>query len=64
MHFAFWRGATDHRRSKGVGNPNSAAGLHRAGKGSGALRETVSANADQNPTDLAPVLADIRAEGI
>ncbi len=52
-------------KARGVklGNPNGAAALRRAGKGGAALRETVAANADQHATDLAPVVADIRAEG-
>lgn len=52
-------------RSRGVklGNPNGAASLRRAGKGGVALRASVSANAAAFATDLAPVLADIRAAG-
>ncbi|MDA1287019.1 MAG: recombinase family protein [Proteobacteria bacterium] len=52
-------------KARGVklGNPNGAAALRRAGKGGGALREAVVRNADQHAESLAPVLADIRAEG-
>ena len=52
-------------RARGVrlGNPNGAAALRRAGKGGAALRATVTANASAFATDLAPVLADIRAAG-
>lgn len=52
-------------RARGVklGNPNGAAALKRAGKGGGALRAAVSANAAAFAADLAPVLADIRAAG-
>jgi hypothetical protein len=44
-------------------NPNGAAALKRAGKGGAALWAVVAANADQFATDLAPVIADIRAAG-
>ena len=52
-------------KARGVklGNPNGAAALRRAGKGAVALRQAVSANARLHATDLAPVVADIRAEG-
>jgi DNA invertase Pin-like site-specific DNA recombinase len=52
-------------KARGVklGNPNGAASLRRAGKGGSELRATVSANAAAFAADLAPVLADIRAEG-
>lgn len=52
-------------KARGVklGNPNGAESLRRAGKGGAALRATVSANATAFAADLAPVLADIRAEG-
>ena len=47
-----------------LGNPNGAAALGRAGKGSVALRATVAANADQDATDLSEVIAEIRAAGV
>lgn len=47
-----------------LGNPNGAAALKRAGKGGAALRETVSRNADQHAWDLAPVVEDLRRQGI
>jgi DNA invertase Pin-like site-specific DNA recombinase len=50
-------------RGTRLGNPNGAAALRRAGKGGSALREVVSANANAFAADLAPVLADIRAQG-
>lgn len=52
-------------KARGVklGNPNGAASLRRAGKGGVALRAAVSANAAAFVADLAPVLADIRADG-
>jgi DNA invertase Pin-like site-specific DNA recombinase len=50
-------------RGTKLGNPNGAAALRRAGKGGTALRATVTANAKAFAQDLAPVLADIRAEG-
>jgi DNA invertase Pin-like site-specific DNA recombinase len=51
------------RRVK-LGNPNGAAALRRAGKGGVALREAVTRNAEAHARDLAPVLEDLRAEGI
>jgi DNA invertase Pin-like site-specific DNA recombinase len=52
-------------KARGVklGNPNGAASLRRAGMGGAALRATVAANAAAFATDLAPVVADIRAAG-
>ena len=52
-------------RSRGakLGNPNGAAALRRAGKGSEALREAVIANADAHAEALAPVIADLQAHG-
>jgi DNA invertase Pin-like site-specific DNA recombinase len=50
-------------RGVNLGNPNGAAALRRAGKGGEALRAAVAANAKAFATDLAPVLADIRAQG-
>ena len=52
-------------KARGVklGNPNGAESLRRATKGGAALRAAVSANAEAFADDLAPVLADIRAEG-
>jgi DNA invertase Pin-like site-specific DNA recombinase len=52
-------------KARGVklGNPNGAESLRRAGKGGVALRAAVSANAVAFAADLAPVLADMRAEG-
>ena len=53
-------------KARGVklGNPNGAAALRRAGKGGVALRQAVSRNADQHARDLAPVLAELRQQGI
>ncbi len=52
-------------KARGVklGNPNGAASLRRAGKGSVALREAVSKNAAVFAEDLAAVVADIREAG-
>ena len=52
-------------KARGVrlGNPNGAASLRRAGKGGVGLRAAVAANADRFATDLAEVIADIRASG-
>ena len=53
-------------KARGVklGNPNGAAALRRAGKGGVALRETVRQNADEFAAALAPVVAELRAEGV
>ena len=53
-------------KARGVrlGNPNGAAALRRAGKGGTALRQAISRNADQHARDLAPVLGDLRQQGI
>lgn len=57
-------------KARGVklGNPNGAAALRRAGQGragqgGAALREAMKANADAFAAELAPIVADIRAEG-
>jgi DNA invertase Pin-like site-specific DNA recombinase len=52
-------------KARGVrlGNPNGAAALRRIGEDGKALRATVTANADTFAKSLAPVLAEIRAEG-
>jgi DNA invertase Pin-like site-specific DNA recombinase len=52
-------------KARGVklGNPNGAASLRRAGRGGVALRAAVAANAEAFAADLAPVIADIRANG-
>ena len=47
-----------------LGNPNGAAALRRAGKGATALRGVVTANADRHAADLAPLLAELRKQGI
>jgi DNA invertase Pin-like site-specific DNA recombinase len=47
-----------------LGNPNGAAALRRAGKGGVALRKAVAGNADEFAAGLAPVIADLRAEGV
>lgn len=53
-------------KARGVklGNPNGAAALRRAKKGGGALRQMVAKNADDFARTLAPVLADLQANGI
>ena len=52
-------------KARGVklGNPNGAEALRRAGRGAVALPAAVIGNADRFAEGLAPVLADIRAEG-
>ena len=51
------------RRLK-LGNPNGAAALRRDGKGGAPLREAVSRNAEAHARDLAPVLEELRAQGV
>lgn len=52
-------------KARGVrlGNPNGAAALRRAGEDGSALRDAVGRNAQRFAADLAPVIADIRADG-
>ncbi|MBL6425908.1 MAG: recombinase family protein [Maritimibacter sp.] len=52
-------------KARGVklGNPNGAAALRRAGKGAAALRETVSANADDFAEALRPIIEELRQDG-
>jgi DNA invertase Pin-like site-specific DNA recombinase len=54
--------AVANARGVKLGNPNGAKSLRRAGKGGAQLRAVVSANAGAFAADLAPVLADIRAQ--
>jgi DNA invertase Pin-like site-specific DNA recombinase len=53
-------------KARGVklGNPNGAEALRRAGKGGAPLRAAVSRNTKSHARDLAPVLADLKAQGI
>jgi DNA invertase Pin-like site-specific DNA recombinase len=53
-------------KARGVtlGNPNGAAALRRAGKGGAALRETVIRNAKDHAHNLAPVLEELRSQGV
>ncbi|MEM8595014.1 MAG: recombinase family protein [Pseudomonadota bacterium] len=53
-------------KARGVklGNPNGAAALKRSADGGAALRRTVSQNADAFAQDLAPVIEEIRNEGV
>jgi DNA invertase Pin-like site-specific DNA recombinase len=53
-------------KARGVrlGNPNGAAALKRAGKGGAPLRAAVRANADRHAQDLAPVLEELRMQGV
>lgn len=52
-------------KARGVrlGNPNGAAAIRRAGKGTGAALEAIKAGADAHAQRLAPVVAALRAEG-
>ena len=47
-----------------LGNPNGAAALKRAGKGGVALRQAVSRNAHEVATGLAPVVEELRRDGV
>ena len=53
-------------KARGVklGNLNGATALRRVGQGGVALREAVAANADEFAETMAPVLDDLRTEGI
>lgn len=51
-------------RGQRLGNPNGAAALRRAGKGTAAANEAASRNADQHAERLRPVVADLRARGV
>jgi DNA invertase Pin-like site-specific DNA recombinase len=47
-----------------LGNPNGAAALRRAGKGGAPLRAAVKRNTEAHARDLAPVLAELKMQGI
>lgn len=53
-------------RARGVklGNPNGAAAIRRAGKGTGAAVEALKAGADAHARQLAPVITHLQAEGL
>jgi DNA invertase Pin-like site-specific DNA recombinase len=53
-------------RARGVklGNPNGAAALRRAGKGGAPLRAAVARNSEAHARDLAPVLEELRSQGV
>jgi DNA invertase Pin-like site-specific DNA recombinase len=53
-------------RARGVklGNPNGAAALRRAGKGGAPLRAAVARNTEAHARDLAPVLEELRSQGV
>ena len=46
-----------------LGNPNGAAALQRAGRGNASAVGALKAAADRHAADLAPVVAQLRAEG-
>jgi DNA invertase Pin-like site-specific DNA recombinase len=51
-------------RGQKLGNPNGAAALRRAGKGTTASRIVASRNADRHARDLLPVIDALRADGV
>lgn len=51
-------------RGKKLGNPNGAAALKRAGKGTAAALEAAKRNADAHAERLRPIVAQLRADGI
>ena len=50
-------------RGGGLGNPNGAAALRRAGKGGASLQAAIARNTDRHARDLAPMVAEIRSGG-
>ena len=50
-------------RGRRLGNPNGAAALRRAGKGNDAAVAALKSAADRHADDLAPIVAQLRAEG-
>jgi len=51
-------------RGQRLGNPNGAAALRRAGKGTSAANEAAARNADGHAERLRPVILDLNAQGI
>ena len=51
-------------RGQKLGNPNGAAAIRRAGKGTTAALGALKAGADSHAARLAPVIADLQAQGI
>jgi len=51
-------------RGRKLGNPNGAAALRRAAKGTAASLRSIQDDADCHAANLAPVIAALRAEGI
>jgi len=51
-------------RGTKLGNPNGAEALRRAGKGNGAAVAALKGAADRHAADLAPVIEQLRSEGI
>lgn len=54
---------TPYKSGERLGNPNGAAALQRAGKGNGAAIGALKAGAEARAADLAPIIAELRAEG-
>lgn len=51
-------------RGQKLGNPNGAAALRRAGKGTGAALEAATRKADEHAARLRPVISDLHARGV
>jgi DNA invertase Pin-like site-specific DNA recombinase len=51
-------------KGKRLGNPNGAAALRRAGKGTAAAVAALRQGADKRAADIRPIIEDIRAAGI
>jgi DNA invertase Pin-like site-specific DNA recombinase len=56
--------AAARERGTKLGNPNGAASLRRADKGNSAAVRALKDAADRHAADLAPVIAQLRAEGL
>lgn len=51
-------------RGQKLGNPNGADALRRAARGNGAAVATLKAHATQRAAELAPIVADLQAQGV
>jgi DNA invertase Pin-like site-specific DNA recombinase len=57
-------GKTPYKAGKRLGNPNGAAAIRRAGKGTTAALEAVRRNAERRADEYGDTVADIRAAGV